>query len=151
MTFDFASVLEKSVAFLNYGPIGLAALFLVLIIGAAVIPNLNAHRTNLLKWVLVAGSFCFVFALIPQYIVLFGKTNSGAPAQIAALRSVINTVDISIPSLQGANSWVNGLICSGGPHGLAADGHQGPSSALVKVIGDLSGLKASAQSALPAK
>jgi hypothetical protein len=55
--------------FLTYGPIGLAGLMLVLVVTALSLRwNLTAPAAKLLERVLYVGAFCFVAALIAQYL-----------------------------------------------------------------------------------
>ena len=59
--------------FLDYGPIGLAGLMLVLVVIALITRELTEVKADLLKFFMVVGGFCFSIALIAQVFVAPGS------------------------------------------------------------------------------
>jgi hypothetical protein len=69
---DYTGIFNGAWQLLQYGPIGFAALMLVLVVIALMIPGADAARLALMKFLLKIGTFCFVvaciFAFLPTYI-----------------------------------------------------------------------------------
>ena len=112
-----SSILSGSAGFLNYGPLGLAALMLVLVIITLLLRKVDQSQERLLKLCLYIGAFCFVAALLAQHFAPpDGSLDLSKQREI--LVNVANTVPELITKLQEISQMALADGCPGGPHGL---------------------------------
>lgn len=67
------STIEAFSKFLQYGPIGIAGLMLLLVIVSISIGSISAGKERILKTFMYVGAFCFVAALVAQAFVKTGE------------------------------------------------------------------------------
>ncbi len=67
------SAIEAFSKFLQYGPIGIAGLMLLLVIVSISIGSISAGKERILKTFMYVGAFCFVAALVAQAFVKTGE------------------------------------------------------------------------------
>jgi len=117
---DPGSVLNNAQGFLNYGPLGLAGLLIALVLTAVMLRSVDARRERILKLVLFIGTFCFIAALIAQFLM---PAPSPAPVpdyskQRAVLRSIVGALKNATPRLQEVNDMASAAGCPGEGHGI---------------------------------
>jgi hypothetical protein len=118
---DPSSFFTGAEGLLRYGPLGLAGLLLVLVVIVLLLRAVQPSQERVLKLCLYVGAFCFVAALVAQYLTLKAESGRLAPdfsSQKEALDNVARTVDPSVRQLTEINQMALSDGCPGGAHGI---------------------------------
>jgi hypothetical protein len=118
---DPGSILNNAQGFLNYGPLGLAGLLIALVLTAVLLRNVDPARERVLKLVLFVGAFCFIAALVAQYLTppLSPRPAPDYSAQRATLSDVVGALKDAGQPLQEVIDMASAAGCPGGAHGIA--------------------------------
>jgi hypothetical protein len=97
--------------YMQYGPLGLAGLFFTVVMITVITGGVGPAKERIVKRILAVGFFCFIAALIEQYL-----------APPADLSQQIDTLEHVSMDLENALPWVNMTItaltspsCPNGP------------------------------------
>jgi hypothetical protein len=108
---------------MNYGPLGLAGLLLVLVIITLLLRKVDSAQAQLLKLVLYVGAFCFVAALVAQLVTLEIQPPPAPPPDFSKQRDVLKNVRDGLaaaePQLQEVVQMASTNGCPGGSNGIA--------------------------------
>jgi hypothetical protein len=134
---DPSSLFTGAEGLLRYGPLGLAALLLVLVVLVLLLRKLDPSQESILKIFLYVGAFCFVAALVAQSFALpdakLQEENIRLKAELKAERdrpppdfskqktvlgNVVGTVGPSVAELDEINKMALDNGCPGGAHGI---------------------------------
>jgi hypothetical protein len=105
--------------FLTYGPLGLAGLFLVLVVTALSLRRVDEAAERVLKLVLFIGAFCFIAALIAQHFTPPDKETPSYSKQRVVLTNTEKALNDAAPKLQQIIDLAGDAKgCPGGGSGL---------------------------------
>jgi hypothetical protein len=113
---DPGAILSSSKDFMNYGPLGLAGLLIVLVFIAVMLRKVDGGRERILKLCLFVGAFCFIAALIAQHFA--GPDYS---KQRAVLGNVVAALHAATPKLEQINDMASAAGCPGEGHGILTE------------------------------
>jgi len=116
---DPSSILKSSMDFMNYGPLGLAGLLIVLVFTAVMLRKVDGGRERILKLCLFVGTLCFIAALIAQHFAPPEKEPPDYSKQRAVLSNVVKALDAAVPKLQDVSNMASTNGCPGEGHGIA--------------------------------
>jgi hypothetical protein len=164
---DPNSLFSGAEGLLRYGPLGLAALLLVLVVIVLLIRKPDPAQERVLKLCLYVGAFCLVATLLGQH---FAPPDAQLQGQIIKLQdqlqaekdkpppdyskqkdvlgNVVKMVDPSVAELQEINKMALDNGCPGGAHGIPIPHGGDIASRSSSVISNLTNAKSFIQSVI---